>query len=799
MSKLAGRLVLNEDVLLIPVVDLPDESREQIECGVDDVAVSRLGGRSGSKIIDKDAAKLLNRFRQPCSAVEAVILFARECSLEPDSVLEAAYPMLRNMVDGGILLRVGEEDEPLGSANRFTPGTAVPGGIVTRTLQILEDTEVYLLTKPDGRQSVLKIERRVPGAGPSVRARLEREADLLVRLDGEATPRLLDRGSLDGQTYLELEFVVGVDAATAASEWRYRRDGLGQRQILALARLIGDRYAHLHRQGVLHGDVHPRNVLVAADGQVRIIDFGLGRSLIEDGGGISQTERGGIPFFFEPELALAYLADQPPPPVTTAGEQYSVAALIFFLVTGAHWQDFRLDRRGMLADIVERPVLNFTDRGVDAWPALESVLARALSKDPADRFPSMEAFAAGLGSVPEGVESIAVATRTPSRLNEVLMRVQEQSAVGGIWMTNETAAAPFASLTYGACGIAIGLHSIAQRRNDSLTLAAADVWAQRALRAIAQESAFYNVEIQITPELVGEASPYHSPSGIHAAAALIARSAADVPAQLDATTEFLNAVGRPVAGLDLTLGTASTLLGAAIVLDAATSVPGDWTVLRSFGDRTVADLWQRLDVKPAIRDADVEYLGVAHGWAGFLYATLQWTSVANTPLPSDVVRRLDELAALALPAGRGLEWPWVLHATGEPPTMAGWCNGTSGYVFLWTLAHRLLGDSKWLALAEAAAWNVWESADPAATLCCGLVGRAYALLNLFRHTGDKLWLDRARFLAERAAIDGGMPSEYPHSLYKGEFGLAVLSADLEQPEEATMPFFEPLGYSRSSQ
>ena len=80
------------------------------------------------------------------------------------------------------------------------------------------------------------------------------------------------------------------------------------------------------------------------------------------------------------------------------------------------------------------------------------------------------------------------------------------------------------------------------------------------------------------------------------------------------------------------------------------------------------------------------------------------------------------------------------------------------------------------------------------TLCCGLAGRAYALLNLYRHTKETVWLDRARDLAARAARVGNIPKEYSHSLYKGEFGLAVLAADLDQPNEATMPFFEPMGY-----
>jgi serine/threonine-protein kinase len=310
-----------------------------------------------------------------------------------------------------------------------------------------------------------------------------------------------------------------------------------------------------------------------------------------------------------------------------------------------------------------------------------------------------------------------------------------------------------------------------------------------------EEGAFYNAEIEITPELVGRCSPYHSPSGVHAVAALIARAIADPMAQSDALAGFLEAARRPAAGLDLTLGRTSTLLGAAILLDA---VPAgglvDSAPLRQFGDASLAGLWRDLDAKPAIAEADISYPGIAHGWAGFLYATLQWCRVSHAAIPTGMERRLVELEALALPAGRGLDWPWMLHHAGEPPTMAGWCNGSCGFVYLWTLANRLLGESRYLDLALGAAWRSWDAPELTTSLCCGLAGRAYALLNIYRATGEKVWLDRARDLGVRAATKGQTPSEYPHSLYKGGFGLAVLAADLEQPEDARMPFFEPIGY-----
>lgn len=131
--------------------------------------------------------------------------------------------------------------------------------------------------------------------------------------------------------------------------------------------------------------------------------------------------------------------------------------------------------------------------------------------------------------------------------------------------------------------------------------------------------------------------------------------------------------------------------------------------------------------------------------------------------------------------------------------MPGWCNGSAGFVYLWTLAHRTLRRAEYGILAEEAGFDTWESEGQIGSLCCGYAGQAYALLNLYKHTGDKAWLHRAQALAQRGArsilqMPGGSAYQElmtrTESLYKGELGVAVLAAELERPEFAAMPFFE---------
>ena len=120
-------------------------------------------------------------------------------------------------------------------------------------------------------------------------------------------------------------------------------------------------------------------------------------------------------------------------------------------------------------------------------------------------------------------------------------------------------------------------------------------------------------------------------------------------------------------------------------------------------------------------------------------------------------------------------------------------------VHLWTLAHELLKDERYLLLAEKSAWYAWEAESQIGNLCCGLSGQAYASLKLHQHTAEKAWLHRAQAQAQKAAtVIGEMPAGNGYeqlvvraeSLYKGELGVAVLAADLENPEFALMPFFD---------
>ena len=214
---------------------------------------------------------------------------------------------------------------------------------------------------------------------------------MLRALDGSVTPTLVEAGEHEGRPLLALSWCDAVDVHEAAAKARGRGPA-GRDDLLEIVCAILEAYARIHEQGVVHGDVHPRNVLIDEAMHVTVIDFGLGRIIGSDD--LGEPPRGGIDFFMEPELAARLLAGEPPLPADPLGEQYSIAALGYLLLTGAHAQRFSLEESEMLRQLVDDDPLPFSAQGVAGLHPVEEVLRRALAKDPGLRFEDLAAFAA---------------------------------------------------------------------------------------------------------------------------------------------------------------------------------------------------------------------------------------------------------------------------------------------------------------------------------------------------------------------------------------------------------------------
>jgi predicted Ser/Thr protein kinase len=782
--------VLPEDVILTPARSLRAALRRELDCRDDDYAVRRKHSRTPSRVIDASTAELLRQFAEAKPITDAIIGFSRLNGTDAEETLVEAFPALQRLINDGLLVLASSE-----SRNAIKPslsrGDRIDGFVIVDEVQVLEDSEVYRAESPAGRAVSFKVAR--PEA-LALRRALAREAAILRILDGTASPKVVQAGEIDGRAYLAVEWLEGRDVATMAHTFLARGES---DRAFQLAFHLLDAYAAVHARGVLHGDVHPRNALALNDGSVWLIDFGLADSHGLDPG-LRPHRRGGVGFFVEPEFARARLDDRHPPRVDPIGEQYSVAALVYLVLTGTHYLRFSPEKEAMRRQIVEDTPLSFLDSGISPSPAVELVLKRALAKEPVARFASVAEFAAAFHAAARDDR------RRPQEAPDMLIAASQTLCEAFIAKTRRYSAqalpAPMASVTYGSAGLAYGLMRLARVREDPELLALADLWSVHAGARAREDGAFYSAELEINPETVGRSSSYHTMSGVYWVQACIAQAMNDVAGFKQATDDLVRVSEDLSPNPDLTLGRAGTLLAFSSVIDLGRSVPlVDLSSLQASGDRLAALLTAHLELlAPIPEEPKLRFLGIAHGWSGIVYALLRWREATGFAIGPGLVARLGELASIAEPTIDGLRWP-RLRRDGRSRSadfVPSWCNGSAGFVHLWLAAERVLGDAGYRELAYGAARDALSPMETGVDLCCGLSGRAYALLALYRASGDQMWLREARMLALRALRPRMLDAPFALSLYKGAVGPVVLAEELRAPMTASMPLFEPEGWLR---
>ncbi|GLY29864.1 lanthionine synthetase LanC family protein [Kineosporia sp. NBRC 101731] len=765
-------LILPEDVVIMPVEDVPADLRDRFVHQTGDFCVTRPLARSATCVIDARTADLLGYFRTPSTIVDAVIGLSQVGSADALALLDEAFPVLAALTAEGLLVR-----ENFGTVTPgLEPGHRLGDVEIVRCVRLLDDTEVYSARRvTDGLDVVVK--RAGRSAGQAVIRSLHHEARVLRRLKGDGAPELFDVIGSDGDEPITLiaSWIMGVDLDTASADARSQGPASGEPVELAVKVL--EAYARLHGKGVLHGDIHPRNLLIGPACTVTVIDFGIARLP-----GAGAPVRGGVDVYQAPEVARARQEDPQLPEPTVAAEIYSLGALIYGVLTGGPTHLFSLQPDRMLRQVMDEPPLPFEQYGLHS-PHVEACLAVALDKDPDQRFETVGDFTHAFRAAAERDRSPMplVNLRIADDLDELLTEVLEELAPEGELYARGMPA-PTASIAHGAAGLAYGLLRIAAALDRDDVLAAADVWSTEAVALAASDSglsAFADETRAIGPHLFGPGSFFHHAGGVHAVHALVSQARGDAATATQAIASFME-TARPDERFDVAFGRSGLVLGCATLLETFGPDHADHAALRGRGDSFCRGIWAELQTGPAI-------LGASHGRAGMLTALLRWSLVTGGSVPEGFSDQLQELARLSRPSGRGRIWPRKLGETAEDATLgASWCNGAAGYVPLWILADTCFPGEGYADLALVSAWSAYEGAGPApGGFCCGTTGRALALLDLYRYTGDGRWLTRARTLAKKAEVPGS--SSY-QGLFHGRIGPALLAAELASPDVAGLPF-----------
>ena len=238
------------------------------------------------------------------------------------------------------------------------------------------------------------LEREV--AIKSLRAELTQDPDFVGRFKAEATnlarlnhPNITTLYSpvMEGSNlFMVMELVHGRPLDAIMTE---RAKPLPVKESLAIIAQAADGLAYAHQIGVIHRDVKPSNVMVADDGRVKIMDFGIAR--VRDS--VRMTRAGtavGTPLYMSPEQCRGGEGDE-------RSDQYSLSILLYELLSGAPpfagATEYDLTQQQIHA---EPSALIPRVSGVT--PEVEAAVMKALSKRPEQRFPNMRAFSDALGA-----------------------------------------------------------------------------------------------------------------------------------------------------------------------------------------------------------------------------------------------------------------------------------------------------------------------------------------------------------------------------------------------------------------
>jgi eukaryotic-like serine/threonine-protein kinase len=243
------------------------------------------------------------------------------------------------------------------------------------------------------------------------RKRFEREAKLMARLEHPHCVSIIDYGVHGAKPYVVMELVRGRSLFELLDD-----DGrIEIPRAVEIMRQALSGLAHAHEQGIIHRDMKPANIMVTPKAplgvHVRILDFGLAR-MLEATASMSNGVAVGTPSYMAPEQCRGDALD-------FRVDIYACGVVLFEMLTGE--KPFRArDPIAIVKKQLEEPAPRLADVTPGDYGPLEAIVARALAKSPADRFPSALAMSEALDAASTGrgasepTTALAPAKREPS-------------------------------------------------------------------------------------------------------------------------------------------------------------------------------------------------------------------------------------------------------------------------------------------------------------------------------------------------------------------------------------------------
>lgn len=398
-------------------------------------------------------------------------LFHAALELQPGARREylqqecAGDEQLRQQVESLILssdptshLMDGVIAEEAAAVTDLAPGERIGQYEIVRELGQGGMGAVYLAVRADDqfrKQVAIKLVR-ADFSSRSIVERFRTERQILANLEHPGIARLLDGGATTrGSPYVVMEYVDGVPVDVYCERHR-----LSIRERLVLFRRIADAVSYAHRNLIVHRDIKPDNVLVTAQGEPKLLDFGIAKLLIAEGAPVQPsqstiaTERLMTPEFASPEQARGEA-------ITTLSDVYSLGVLVYKMLTdkvpvrlssqrAADIEREICERVPVRASVAARGTGSWAKLGKESARDLDTILMVALHKEPGRRYASVENFSADIERYLDGFAVLARGDSWSYRTGKLIRRHPFATAAAVLFLV-------------AAVGFSTGMAILAQR------------------------------------------------------------------------------------------------------------------------------------------------------------------------------------------------------------------------------------------------------------------------------------------------------------------------------------------------